>query len=196
MSENATKWSEQGLPDPGVLAGEEVRMWRAYYQKRWLRLGWRLVRLLRRQFRLSTSHAICAGWAFGSAAMRFARSNPAPREAVLRDLKRGYRRVARASGMKFDPEAVANAEWAWWEARRDPKQDTPELVGRKIGDLYANLYGGRNDALSEAGYLRARAAKLRDDAGARADWARIEAMLLTSYARLREGVAAIRASTL
>ena len=58
----------------------------------------------------------------------------------------------------------------------------------KIGDLYATLYGGPNEAFDEAGILRARAAALRDAGGAEADWAEVESLLRQSYRTLVEAL--------
>lgn len=167
--------------DPERIGGGETRMWQAYYAGRRLRLFGLLLGLLRRQFGLSWFEAFRIGRLLARSAMRFKDVWEDYEAVALPDLIAAYERIRRATGRQFDPEAVARAELAWWVARRDPEEKAPEVVGQRLGELYAALYQRESPDYLRAGLLRARAADLRDRQEDQADWDRIRAMLVESY---------------
>ena len=85
----------------------------------------------------------------------------------------------------FDPAAVARAELAWWVARRNPGQNSPEQVGGLIADENALLYNVSRSQVLRPSILRARAGRLRDDGGDEADWKAVSDLLHQSYRELR-----------
>jgi hypothetical protein len=174
--------------DPDRIADLEVDMWKAYYRKEKVRLGWLLVLTLREQYRMTWASATLTGYRLGRAAADFSdlRSDY---DQVLPDLERGYRRIARATDAPFDPHEVAIAELAWWVARRDPEQQATENVGRLIGETYALLYDTTDPRVYEAGQLRAQAATLRDEHRQSPPWEQIETLLGQSWRTLHEAVA-------
>jgi hypothetical protein len=105
-------------------------------------------------------------------------------ERVLPDLERAYTIERDWFGATFDPRAVARAELAWWVARRDPARRAPEHVGALIADENAILYGVPRERVLAASVLRARAGRLRDEGGERADWAEVARLLVESYRAL------------
>lgn len=173
--------------DPDRTAAREVDMWRAYYDKRNLRLFTDLVVQTRETYR-------CSWWLAGRIAFSLARAAATfgnlrgDYDQVLPDLEAAYGRAARWTGAAYDPRAVARAELAWWVARRIPGQDSPEQVGGLIADLNAQLYGVPRERVLEPSILRARAGKLRDDGGAHADWTEVSRLLTESYRSLSRGV--------
>lgn len=174
--------------DADRVADLELDMWQAYYRKERLRLLRGLVVTLREQYRYRWSDALRAGSYLARAASTFgdARSDY---ERVLPHLEAAYDIAQRWTGARFDPAAVARAELAWWVARRVPGQNSAEQIGSLIADEYALLYETPRDRVANAALLRARAARLRDDGGEAADWARVGEMLRQSY---RELAAAVR----
>lgn len=84
---------------------------------------------------------------------------------------------------------MARAELAWWIARRVPGESSPENVGRLIATMYALFYEVPAERVLEAGLLRAQAGHIRDEGGARADWAAVSRLLHASYWSLHEAVA-------
>jgi hypothetical protein len=176
--------------DADRVADLELDMWQAYYRKERFRLLRGLIVTLREQYRYRWSDAVRAGSYLARAASTFgdARSDY---ERVLPDLEAAYGIARRWTGAGFDPAAVARAELAWWAARRVPGQNSAEQIGSLIADEYALLYETPRDRVANAALLRARAARLRDDGGEAADWARVGAMLRQSY---RELAAAVRDS--
>ena len=174
--------------DADRMADLELDMWQAYYRKERLRLFNGLVVTLREQYRYRWADAVRAGFHLAKAASTFgdARSDY---DRVLPDLEAAYAMARNWTHSRFDPAAVARAELAWWAARRIPGQNSAEQVGSLIATEYALLYEVPQDRVLNAALLRARAAKLRDDTGDRADWSAIGHMLRQSY---RELAAAVR----
>ena len=173
--------------EPARLADLELRMWQAYYAKENVRLFALLVTMLREQYRYSWATATREAFHLARAAATFgnARSNY---EQVLPDLEAGYTIARDWLGARFDPQAVARAELAWWVARRIPGQNSPEHVGDLIADSYALLYETSADTVRQSSRLRARAAALRDAQASAPDWATIGQLLNQSYVELSKGL--------
>ncbi len=173
--------------DPDRTAALEVDMWQAYYKGENLRLFRGLVTLTHEQFRYSWARAAQASFHLGRAAARFATMR-SDYETVLPDLEAGYTIARDWTHDTFEPKAVAKAELAWWVARRNPGQDSPEIVGGLIADENALLYHVPRERVLEASVLRARAGKLRDEAGERADWAEVSRLLVQSFRALHTAI--------
>jgi hypothetical protein len=174
--------------DADRMADLELDMWQAYSRKERLRLFKGLVVTLREQYRYRWADAVRAGFHLAKAASTFGDAR-ADYDRVLPDLEAAYAMARNWTQSRFDPAAVARAELAWWVARRIPGENSPEQVGSLIATEYALLYDVPQARLLKAALLRARAAKLRDDTGDRADWNAIGQMLRQSY---RELAAAVR----
>ncbi len=174
--------------DPQRMAASETRMWRAYYGGRMGALALEMAGVMREQMGASlwTTKEVIEPMAEGTRI--FARGPGNYNGEVLPKLETSYERLGRALGRDWDAHEVAQAELAWWVARRTPGEDSPEQVGAKIAHLYVLIYERQNTDVQQAGVLRARAAALRDAGGQNADWPAIEALLLESYTALRRGV--------
>jgi hypothetical protein len=169
--------------DPQRVARLETHMWQAYYARANARLFRLLVATLREQYRYSYARAAHAGFHLARAAARFA-TMQGEYSQVLPDLVSAYR-IARAwTGATFDPTAVAEAELAWWVARRTPARNDAVSVGREIAREYGALYQVPEPCVAEAGLLRAQAARERDLGGKTADWGTVERLLTESYQQL------------
>ena len=174
--------------DPERVAAAETRMWRAYYGGEKAALAMEMVKLMREQMGASllTAKRVIQPMAEGT--MIFARGPGDYGREVLPHLETAYARLGKACGRQWDAHEVAEAELAWWVARRTEGENSAEQVGEKIARLFSLIYDRQNADVETAGLLRARAAALRDAGGANADWAGIEALLLESYSSLRRGV--------
>ncbi len=179
-------FTAQGKFDPELVARAECSMWQAYYGEVKPKLAYDLVMLARQQYLLSLAQAKPVAEKLAEAAMKFKALNDNYEVIVTPDLVEAYTIINDSSPMNFDPQAAAEAELAWWVARRKRGQDSPENVGEKIAELYAIIYGGTVDQYRESGVLRARAGALRDSGGAQADWEQVESILLQSYQSLAE----------
>ena len=170
------------------IAATETAMWQAYYRGDRKVLAWELIKLQQKAFGLTLSQATRVAEHLADAAMKFKDATGDCEPIVLPDLRSAYQRIKEATGLSFDPDEAAKAELAWWVKRRTKGNDSPEQVGAGIGQLYAILYGEPKEEFQKAGLLRARAAHLRDQAGADADWPEVEAMLRESYEALAMGL--------
>jgi hypothetical protein len=173
--------------EPDRTAELELDMWQAYYSGRNVRLFADLVTLNHDQYRYTWARASQVGFHLARAASTFAKIR-SDYEQVLPDLEKAYAIARDWTQATFDPKAVARAELAWWVARRVPGQDSPEQVGGLIADLNALLYGVPRDRVLNASILRARAGKLRDEGGDRANWAEVGRLLQESYRALHAAV--------
>jgi hypothetical protein len=169
--------------EPDRVADLELDMWQAYYAKDDLRLFRGLLTLLHEQNRYTWAKAGEAAFHLARAAARFGNLREGY-DTVLPDLERAYAIQAAWADEAFDPAAVARAELAWWVARRVPGRNSPEQIGRLIAEENALLYGVPVSRVLDASTLRARAGRLRDDGGARADWALVGRLLHESYRAL------------
>lgn len=173
--------------DPDRTAELELDMWKAYYDKRNVRLFADLVTLTHEQYRYPWAKAARASFYLARAASTFGNLR-ADYERVLPDLERAYAIARDWTHAPFDPAAVARAELAWWVARRAPGQNRPEQVGALIADENALLYAVPRERVLEASILRARAGRLRDEGGERADWTEVARLLVQSYRALHVAV--------
>jgi len=171
--------------DPDRVADLEIDMWQAYYAKEKVRLFKDLVVSLHEQNRYSWSKATSAGFYLARAAAKFSdlRSDY---EQVLPDLERAYSIAKMWNRASFDPGAVAQAELAWWVARRVPGKNSPEQVGGLIADENSLLYEVPRTRVLAASILRARAGWLRDQGGEHADWTEVSRLLHESYRQLHK----------
>ena len=174
--------------DPGRVAAAEARMWRAYYGGKMGELAFQMAGLMREQMGASlwTTKQVIGPMAEGTRI--FAKGAGDYQREVLPKLEVSYARLGKACGENWNPHEVAQAELAWWVARRTPGENAPEQVGAKIAHLYTLIYSSENADVEKAGFMRAKAAALRDAGGDNADWTAIEALLLESYTALRRGV--------
>jgi hypothetical protein len=173
--------------DADRVAHLEVEMWKAYYDKRNVRLFLLLTQLLREQRRYPWAKAATEGFYLARPAAQFARMSGGY-DAVLPDLEVAYGMAKDWTGAPYDTASVARAELAWWIARRDPAARSPANVGRLIADLYSKMYGVPIERVASAGRLRAEAAALRDRGAAQPDWATIASQLQRSYRDLHAAV--------
>ncbi len=186
--------------DPDRLAQLEAGMWQAYYAKERFHLFRLLVVMLREQYHYSWQKAVVAGFHLARAAATFGDAT-GDYERVLPDLEAGYAIARDWTGASFDPAAVARAELSWWTARRDPASGAGaqknRVVGERMTELYALLYGAPRERVAEAARLRVEAADLRDRGADAADfdrdergvdWKGVSFLLHQSYRSLHDAV--------
>jgi hypothetical protein len=171
-------------PDAGRIAAAETQMWKAYYTLDLGGIHGELIKLLQAQFGISLDDADPVARNLATAAMKFETGGANNETEIKADLVRAYRRIAVVTKRNFDPQKAAQAELAWWVARRTPGRNSPEEVGKLIGSLYSVLYGSEKPEFAKAGILRAQAAHLRDQGGMNCDWSAVERLLKSSYQTL------------
>ena len=182
--------------DPRKIALAETKMWKAYYDRSYTQIAVNMVAILVAQFNVSYFQAVSISIPAAKAARKFHRlsygtSHGAYQRDVIPDLTLYYQRLKQATFRKhWQPETLAQAELAWWIARRQKHPRKIWHVGNKIAKLYEHLYGTRNDNINRAGFLRAQAAHMRDTQSNRlgVDWKSIEDRLALSYHFLKLGI--------
>ncbi len=174
--------------DARYIAARETEMWKAYYSKDKTKLAWNLVQFLSYQFGISRYEAGEIARLLAESAMKFKGAKDGHYDVALPSLIEAYAKIRVYSGLKFDPEKVARADLAWWIDRRNPKRNSPEMVGRGITNLCELLYGYSHPGFDRAGFLRAQAAYIRYQGGENCDWEKVEELLVEAYSALKEGI--------
>jgi hypothetical protein len=173
----------------------EAEVWRAYYDRKWIKSLALLFRMLRSQFNLRPLAAARATiWAV-RAAKAWAPVDH-DRSAVGAMLERFYQILRHGTGADFDPRAAAAAELEYWAVHRDlsGRQGTPELID-SLSVISVKLYGLTAEEARPAAVARARACDLVDEitskkvAATEERWSVIRETLHESYRRLHEALA-------
>lgn len=189
--------------DPQQVAKEEVAAWKDYYDNDFMGLVQHLSHLVIIEFRMNQVTAwktvvpelIAAATIFKS--LPETTSQDIYDSKVLPHLENAYEGIREALHGQWDPHQAAKKELAWWIDRRRQATSSPEIVGRKIADLYQLIYGNQDDRhFVRAGYLRAVAARYRDLTQNEwhpvedTDWVIIENILEQCYQELLLGIQA------
>jgi hypothetical protein len=173
--------------DPGRMAHRETEMWRAYYDRKPLRLYWLLVATLHQEYRLPVWRAATTAPSAVRAALAFQEGHDRlDYERAMPDLERYFDAICRIGRCGAPSRRLARLELEWWVAHREREEDGGAALIGGLAAAAAALYGV--DAEEVGAYAQARAAAmLQRDAGAEtgglgdADWDEIEAMLGDAY---------------
>lgn len=181
--------------DPERVARLETMAWRAYYDRRWLALGYFAERACADQFNVPFPISVRAAYYATRGAVAF---KPVDNDIGLAvaALERYYAIVRRHSGLAFDPAAVARAEVRYWVVHRrlSGNGDHAGLV-----DAFAQLHSmtfaiAGEDARESAEWRAGAAIKVDDITGRRSadeerDWRRVETQLRRCYRSLAAAIA-------
>lgn len=180
--------------DPDRVAYLETEGWRAYYDRRWLRVFTLMSDLVREQFHVPFPLSLLAALHVARAARAFA---PVVHddETVRIRLAAFYRMVRRWSGLRFDPRRVADLELRYWVIHRrlSGRRDHGELV-RSLTDLHAATFGIDAETAGASGERRSLAAEAVDRITSRttadeaAEWRRVEDELRGCYRLIQEAL--------
>lgn len=178
--------------DPVEVARLETRMWRSYYEQRYVALVADLYELSREQYGFSPTDSIAIAWYAARAAQTFQPTRGrAEAQKALPLLERYFAVLRRHGGENFDVVEAARIELDWWQLRRE--NSLPAQYGSVIARTTAVVFRADNADIRRAGLLRAEMMTYRDqrrDGRMQAsDWAHIESELARSYAALRAGIA-------
>jgi len=178
--------------DAGRLAQLETRMWRSYYEKRYVALLADLYKLSRDQYGFSPADSLAIGWYAARAAQTFQpTTNRAEAQKALPLLERYFAVIREHGGETFDTHEAARIELDWWQLRRE--NSVPADYGRVIAQVTTLLFRADNADVVRAGRLRAEMMTYRDERRdgemKEADWTYIERELEKSYRALHDGIA-------
>lgn len=179
-------------PNIEALSAAEAMAWKAYYEKDLKMLFSSVEKIFEIQFALSplqarevTAHYAKAAAEFGNLPTDTPRADY--QRLVLPILVNAYAVLNSYSPMK-DYERIAQFDLEWWVDRRDPKTNSPAIVGSSMAKMYAAMDLDANIMLLEkAAYLRAAAGQYRDlthqvwGGMTSQDWTIVQQILLNGY---------------
>lgn len=187
--------------NPERIARLETDAWRAYYDRRWLRMARVLVIAHREQFGMSLAGALLATVHSSRAAIAFAPLDSSDPDKARTLLVPYYRRIRAALGSAASPETLAEREIDYWIVHRrlaiqrkanpagsapDSLDDMEPLV-TSFARLHAALFDSSPEAMHPSAEQRALAAKAVDRITGNyatnipADWQRVEVRLTRTY---------------
>jgi hypothetical protein len=180
--------------DPDRVAHLEATDWRAYYDRKWLKMLKLMVQLTHAQFGLSWPRAIQASYLIIRASVAWAPVDHDLR-MVRRYIRKFYRTAARhGRGVSFDPVKVADLELEYWVVHRElsgrPDDEKMPLI-RSLARLHSATFGIPLEAAWESGVKRARAADTVDlitskrSKDIEADWLLLEQYLREAYRSIK-----------
>jgi len=179
---------------PERVAYYEAAGWQAYYDHRWLRAFWLMVRLNREEFRMPLPIALAAAVDVVRASIAFAPvDNDVSKAASF--VRRYYEKARRSARFQAESQAVAELEMDYWVVHRElavqrvkqPELDNTGPMVEALTDLHAALFGISPQAARPSAELRALAAKTVDRITGRystdvaGDWRQVESYLRQAY---------------
>jgi hypothetical protein len=173
--------------NPDAVAYAEAEGWRAYYDRRWVRLLSLMVALCQYQFRIPFPLSLLAAYYVIRASAEWV---PIHHDArmVRWFLERFYRLARRYSGLPFDPARAADLELRYFAVhRRDTANPDKSALIDALTDLHAELLQLPPERVRESAAYRVQAAVLVDgitshtSRDVEGDWARLEELLRQCY---------------
>lgn len=179
---------------PDRVAYYEAAGWRAYYDHRWVRAFWLMVRLNREEFQMPALAAVAAALDIVRASLAFAPAeNDVPKAAEF--VRRYYEKARRSAGLQADAQTLSDLEMRYWVVHRElaleriqqPDKDNLGAMVEALTDLHAALFEITPQAARRSAELRALAAKTVDRITGRystdvmGDWRKVEAYLQQAY---------------
>lgn len=175
------------------VAALDAEMWRSYYNHRFFRLFFQLVRLVRLQIGLNWLFtlrlAFYAGWA--AAYYRINKKKGVDSARVVKNLTKFYQLISQNSLQPFDYRKAAELELAWWDVHRPSYKNSPALE-RSLAEGAAAIYSVKPSALKEYAHYRAVAMILPrhegDDQKTPTDWQEVHRLLEKAWRSLHKTV--------
>jgi hypothetical protein len=176
--------------DPDRVAHFEAAGWRAYYDRRWLRLFGLMEGLCREQFRIPWPISLWATYNVSRGAAIFAPATHSAQDEAraLTYYRRFYTLAQRYSGLAFEPERVARLEMQYWvDHRRLVEQSDKTDLLKTLEALHQEIFGVDQPVAHASAEWRLQAANTVDLITGRrsqdveGDWARLEDDLRRCY---------------
>ncbi len=184
---------------PDRVAYFEAAGWRAYYDHKWPRAFWLMVRLNREEFHMSLLAALAAALDIVRASIAFAPADNDVPEAT-KYVRRYYEKARRAAGLHADAQTLTELEIRYWVVHRQlalerikqPDQDNLGPMMKALTELHAALFEISPQAARRSAESRALAAKTVDRITGRystdiaGDWRQVETYLRQAYRAVLE----------
>jgi hypothetical protein len=173
--------------DPDRIAELEAAGWRAYYERKWLRLLWLVLTLCQDQFHIPFPVSVVAAWYVVRASVAWA---PVAHDVkkVQANYAKFYRLARRYSGLTFDPVRVAALELRYTDDHRRlvDNPDKREFV-ETMTQLHSVVFGITPEQARESAEHRVEANNIVDTITGKTsmdperDWRRLEDELRACY---------------
>ena len=184
---------------PDRVAYFEAAGWRAYYDHKWPRALWLMVRLNREEFHMPPLAALAAAVDIVRASLAFAPADNNVPEAT-EYVRRYYEKARRTAGLHADPQTLTELEIRYWVVHRQlalerikqPLQDNLGPMIEALTELHAALFEISPQAARRSAESRALAAKTVDRITGRystdivGDWRQVETYLQQAYRAVLE----------
>lgn len=179
---------------PERVAYYEAAGWKAYYDHKWFKMLWLLVRLCQEQFHIPFPMSLVAAYYTTRASLAWVPIEHDERK-VLKYLEKFYQVAHRYSGLDDDVKKVAALELKYYEVHRrlSGKSEKEELLQAFI-ELHCALFGLTPEQARESAQWRLLATDTVDLITSRTstnieqDWRKLEGYLQKAYGSISEQV--------
>jgi hypothetical protein len=178
--------------NPERVAYFEAAGWRAYYDRKWLKMVRLIVALCQEQFRIPFPMSLLAAYYMARASAAWVPVDHDERK-VLNYLRKFYGVARRYSGLQFDARRVAALELHYFEVhRRLSGQPEKEEFLQSLVDLHCAIFGLTPEQASESARWRLQAATTVDritsktSSDIEGDWAKLEEDLRRCYRSIQQ----------
>ena len=187
--------------DPVRVAYFEANGWRAYYDRKWLRLLRLIIGLCQEQFHIPFPVSLVAANYVTRAAAAWAPIEHDDR-VVEAYYEQFYRLARRYSGLRFDPAQVAALEFRYNEVHRRlvEQDDKTEFVEAMVA-LHSAIFGLVPEQAHPSAEWRVQANNTVDlitlgkSTDVEGDWQKLEELLRRCYRSIREALTQQRVMT-
>ncbi|HZU70406.1 MAG TPA: hypothetical protein VFA09_24255 [Ktedonobacteraceae bacterium] len=182
------------IMQPERIAYFEAAGWKAYYDRKWFKMLWLLVRLCQEQFHIPFPMSLLAAYYTTRASLAWVPVEHDEKK-VLRYLEKFYGVAHRYSGLDYDVKKVANLELKYFEVHRrlSGKPEKEELI-QTLVELHSALFGLTAEQVRESAEWRTLAADTVDLITSRTstnieqDWRKLEEYLQKAYGSIAQGL--------
>jgi len=173
--------------NPDRVAYFEAAGWRAYYDRKWLKMLWLIVALCQEQFQIPLPMSLLAAYYTTRASVAWVPVDH-DEQKVLAFLEKFYRLARRYSSFRFDPVRVAALELRYFDVHRRlvGKSDRSEFI-QVLTDLHSAIFGLTPEQVRESAEWRVMAADTVDritgktSTDIEGDWTKLEEFLRRCY---------------
>jgi len=173
--------------NPDQVAYVEAAGWRAYYDRKWLKMLRLIMKLCQEEFHIPFPMSLLAAYHTIYASIAWVPVNHDEKK-VLKSLEKFYRLARRYSGLTFDPTRAAAVELQYFDVHRRlvGQPDKSEFI-ETLANLHSAIFGLSLEQVRESAELRAKAADRVDmitgktSTDVEGDWATLEEDLRQCY---------------
>ncbi len=180
--------------DPKVVAHLDTEMWRAYYDRKPLKLFFQLASLMRQQFNAPFWRSYVIAFRAAKAAFVFKDGKERPDyEKALPSLRKYYTAIYDMSTTDFNVNQAARLELEWWIVHRQRAQYQGGDLEKALAESAAVIYNISPNQVMEYAKYRTAAMDIRDseqkkDGVSEMEWQQIADLLNQSWQSLYDSV--------